>query len=234
MQTDNRIFDDIARVASGALNALGGVQGRDRDPGPRAHRATGGRDRPGDPRGVRRCPRRWRSRPAQHRRTSRSRSRAWKQRGAALETAARPAPTPRGRASRRRPALEPASRAPAEDRLVNAIAFWQPEPSEGCGRGSSAHLTSLPPIVGAPASMPAWFLAQVLRNGSDASRSAHVVLSAPRHPTPPIATRSTSSRSSPSPTTGRSIARATRSWRPRSAASGATTSSGSPGRPRWA
>lgn len=26
MQTDNRIFDDIARVASGALNALGGVK----------------------------------------------------------------------------------------------------------------------------------------------------------------------------------------------------------------
>ena len=26
MQTDNRIFDDIARVASGALSALGGVK----------------------------------------------------------------------------------------------------------------------------------------------------------------------------------------------------------------
>lgn len=26
MQTDNRLFDDIARVASGALNALGGVK----------------------------------------------------------------------------------------------------------------------------------------------------------------------------------------------------------------
>jgi BMFP domain-containing protein YqiC len=26
MQTDSRIFDDIARVASGALNALGGVK----------------------------------------------------------------------------------------------------------------------------------------------------------------------------------------------------------------